>query len=286
MNSPSCAPTHHQDYLMVEAAIEALRARQPEQPPFADIAVGLGVSEGHLRRLFRQWAGVTPKQFLQVLTVERAKVRLCDSATLLDTALDVGLSGASRLHDHFVTLEAMTPAQYRDGGASLHIRYGNIDTPFGQAFIAFTDRGVCQLCFTDGASGEDALGRLEKQFGQARLERDEGAASVLAARLWSVPQDEADHPRLSLLVKGTNFQVQVWRALLRVPDGGLVDYSTIAAHIGRPTATRAVASAIGANPVAVLIPCHRVIRRDGGLGGYRWGLARKQLMLVNELLAD
>lgn len=274
------------DYEMVEATIDLLRARQLNQPVFAQIAAQLNVSEGHLRRLFRRWTGVTPKQFLQALTVESAKLRLDQSATLMDAALDVGLSGASRLHDHFVTLEAMTPADYRDRGAKLRICFGEVETPFGRACVAFTDRGICQLVFTNGAGGEHGEQRVRASFSAATLVRDDEAAARRIAPLWSSHASAQLKPRLPLLVKGTNFQVQVWRALLEIPAGSVADYGTVARQIGRPKATRAVASAIGANPVAMLIPCHRVIRRDGGLGGYHWGISRKQMLLVKERRPD
>lgn len=269
-------------YELVEAAIGYLSEHQNRQPAMADIASHLDVSEGHLQRQFREWTGLTPKQFLQTLTVDRAKRLLDQSAPVMDTAFDVGLSGASRLHDHFVTLEAMTPAEYRDDGARLRIGYGTVDTPFGRAFVAFTERGVCQFSFTGGVTGENGAERLRRTFGRAQLDENQAAAETLIRPMWQSPHSAS----LRLLVKGTNFQVQVWRALLGVPPGALVDYGTVAQRIGRPAATRAVASAIGANPVAVFIPCHRVIRRDGGLGGYRWGLSRKQLLLVKEQRAD
>ncbi|MFK8028850.1 MAG: bifunctional transcriptional activator/DNA repair enzyme AdaA [Gammaproteobacteria bacterium] len=274
------------DYELVEAAIDFLRQGQDTQLSFLKVAEQLGVSEGHLRRLFREWTGLTPKQFLQSLTVDKAKALLNSPSTILATALDVGLSGASRLHDHFVTLEAMTPAEFRDKGVNLTIGCGLVDTPFGRAFIAFTERGVCQFTFVEGAGGEDGEGRLRATFSAARIESDQKGAEALIAPLWQRHHAAVKPLPLRLLVKGTNFQVQVWRALLEVPSGELVDYSTIAQKIKRPKATRAVASAIGANPVALLIPCHRVIRRDGGLGGYRWGLPRKQMLLVKEQRAD
>ncbi len=278
--------TERSNYELVEAAIDYLRDNQHKQPPIAEVAQMLSISEGHLHRLFRDWTGLTPKQFLQALTVDRAKKLLKSPSTVMDTALDVGLSGASRLHDHFITLEAMTPAEYRDGGAQLRIQHGNVTTPFGEAFVAFTDRGVCQFTFVDGSSGEDGEQRLARTFGNADVVHDQSAAEALMAPVWQRSESMEQPAALRLLVKGTNFQVQVWRALLRVQTGVLVDYGTVANDIGRPTATRAVASAIGANPVALFIPCHRVIRRDGNLGGYHWGLARKQMLLVKEQRAD
>ncbi len=281
--------TSHSDpapgnYELVESAIEYFRQHQPSQPSLAEVAGTLGVSEGHLHRLFRDWTGLTPKQFLQSLTVEKAKALLKNPSTVLDTALDVGLSGASRLHDHFVTLEAMTPAEYRDQGVDLDIQFGTVPTPFGQAFVAFTDRGICQFTFTGGLDGENGEERLRRAFARARISNNQEGAIQRVAQYWRSPSAPA--ASLRLLVKGTNFQVQVWRALLQVERGGLVDYGTLAHSIGRPTATRAVASAVGANPVALFIPCHRVIRRDGGLGGYRWGLSRKQMLLVKEQRPD
>ncbi len=271
-------------YDLVEAAIDYLRDHQLTQPAMADVAAFLQVSEGHLHRQFRDWTGLTPKQFLQALTVERAKERLAESSTVLDTALDVGLSGPGRLHDHFVTLEAMTPAEYRDDGAELTIEYGTVYTPFGDAFVAFTARGICLFSFVSGAAGEDGEARLRQMFGRATLRENQAAAAERIGALWNTASGHAGS--LRLLVKGTNFQVQVWRALLCIPEGSLTDYGTIAAQIGRPRATRAVASAIGANPVALFIPCHRVIRRNGDLGGYHWGRARKQLLLVKEQRPD
>ncbi|MEM7082455.1 MAG: methylated-DNA--[protein]-cysteine S-methyltransferase [Pseudomonadota bacterium] len=276
------------DYELVEAAIDYFRDHQNAQPSLAEVARTLGVSDGHLHRLFRSMTGLTPKQFLQALTVEKAKRLLNNpeaSPPVLDTALDVGLSGPGRLHDHFVTLEAMTPAEFRDQGADLTIRHGQIDTPFGRAFLALTERGVCQFGFVDGAQGKDGLSRLQTTFPQAELIADQAVAEQAASTLLDCVNGTSIQP-LRLWVKGTNFQVQVWRALLGLSRGTLCDYASVARQIGKPSATRAVASAVGANPVALVIPCHRVIRRDGGLGGYHWGLARKQMLLAQEVRAD
>ena len=269
------------DYSLIEAAIDYFQRHQETQPSVRTVADHLGVSDGHLQRLFRKWVGLTPKQFLQSLTVERAKHYLEQSGSLLDTSLAVGLSGPGRLHDHFVVLEAMTPAEYRSLGERLRIDYGQVNTPFGRAFAALTERGICQLGFEDGRFGEDGLGRLRDKWPLASLHENEALVTATLEPVWAAWQAGAGSIRV--LVQGSNFQVQVWRALLSVPAGQLVDYSTIAGRIGKPSATRAVASAIGANPVACLIPCHRVIRRDGLLGGYRWGLPRKSMLLAREL---
>lgn len=275
--------TEHRDYKLMERALTYLQTHQQDQPVTAVLADHVGVSEGHLHRMFRRWVGLTPKQFLQTLTVERAKRLLDSSRSVLDTALDVGLSGPSRLHDHFVTLEAVTPAEYRATHNRLSIRWGFVSTPFGRAFVGLTERGICQLTFVEGDEGEDGLSRLQARWPNAILLEDQSSAREALAPLQKDWRD-ANAP-IKFWVQGTNFQVQVWRALLRVPAGAVVDYSALAHFMGKPKATRAVASAIGANPIAFIIPCHRVIRRDGGLGGYRWGVARKSLLLAKELPA-
>lgn len=281
MMNTSLSIANSRDYDLVEAAIDYLQQHQAEQPTVSRTASALGVSDGHLQRLFRKWVGLTPKQFLQSITVEKAKSVLEQSGNLLDTAMEVGLSGPGRLHDHFVVLEAMTPAEFKSLGEQLRIEYGTVSSPFGEAFVAFTDRGICQLTFEEGGFGESGLQRLKQKWPEAHICENAPHATELMNPIWQGWQTGAGSIRL--LVKGSNFQVQVWRALLEIPPGVLLDYSAIAQRIGRPSATRAVASAIAANPVACLIPCHRVIRRDGGLGGYRWGLPRKSLILAGEL---
>lgn len=281
MNTKKHTAPGNSDFELVEAAITYLQQHQAEQPSIQAVANSVGVSDGHLQRLFRKWVGLTPKQFLQSITVEKAKGLLEQSGTVLDTAMAVGLSGPGRLHDHFVVLEAMTPAEYGSLGDRLAIEYGWVDSPFGSAFVAMTDRGICQLGFEDGRFGEDGLERLRKKWPQALLKENTARVTETLDPAWKAFSTGA--PSIRLLVKGSNFQIQVWKALLTIPPGSVVDYSAIARRIGRPTATRAVATAIGENPVACLIPCHRVIRRDGGLGGYRWGLPRKSLLLAQEI---
>jgi AraC family transcriptional regulator of adaptative response/methylated-DNA-[protein]-cysteine methyltransferase len=218
---------------------------------------------------------VSPKRFLQVVTVERAK-HLLDAGreSLLGASDTLGLSSSSRLHDHFVTLEAMTPDQYRRQGQGIGIRHGEAGTPFGRAFLAWTERGLCALHFIEREPKSALVLGLQKSWPGATLTRDLAGASRLAERIF------ADRARsggpIPVLVRGTNFQVAVWRALLRIPEGGFAAYGDIAAAVGRPKAVRAVGTAVGANPCAFVIPCHRVIRESGALGGYRWGLTRKQ----------
>ncbi|MCW5569402.1 MAG: methylated-DNA--[protein]-cysteine S-methyltransferase [Dokdonella sp.] len=264
------------DYERIARAIAYLRRHTARQPALAEVADHVHLSEHHFQRLFTQWAGVSPKRFLQYLTVEDAKARLAASRNVLDLAGDVGLSGPGRLHDLFVTLEAMSPGEARAGGAGLEIRYGVHDTPFGPCVIAATPRGVCGLHFAEGDGSGEA--RLRKDWPEARLIEDRETTALIARRIFDPLAAHAGAP-LALLVKGTNFQVQVWRALLRIPPGALSTYGAIAQHLGRPSAARAVGNAVGANPIGYLIPCHRVIRKTGAFSDYHWGRPRKLAMI-------
>lgn len=261
------------DYERIAKAIEYVSSRVEHQPSLSDVAAHVNLSPHHFQRLFSRWAGVTPKRFLQVLTVERAKALLERMSPLLHISDTVGLSSASRLYDHFVTLEAVTPGEYKAGGAGMTIEFAMHDTPFGAAFIAVTPRGICKLAFLTNAGIEPEIRALAKQWPQARLLNTDKHTSAVAARAFGSTA-QADRP-LSLLVRGTNFQVSVWKALLSIPPGAVTSYTQVAAAVGRPGAARAVGSAVGANPVAWLIPCHRVIQQSGKLGGYRWGECRK-----------
>jgi len=268
------------DFERVAQAIRYLDEHREEQPGLDEVAGAIGLSPFHFQRLFRRWAGISPKRFLQVLTAEHAKTMLRDSASLLDTSLETGLSGPGRLHDVFVALEAMTPGDYKAEGAGLDIEFGAAATPFGTALIARTQRGVCGLEFLepeeDAGPGEAALRR---RWPGARWLRRDATAREVASRIFV--RKSAPEP-LTLLVRGTNFQVQVWRALLRVPPGRVVAYGDLARGVGNPGASRAVGAAVASNPVAYLIPCHRVIRSTGAVGGYRWGTERKLAMLAWE----
>ncbi|HEY9888972.1 MAG TPA: methylated-DNA--[protein]-cysteine S-methyltransferase [Candidatus Obscuribacterales bacterium] len=279
--APERSPELSADYETIAAVIEFIQSQRHQQPNLAAIAAHMHLSEGHLQKLFSRWAGVSPKRFLQLLTVEDAKRRLAASRSLLDVSLATGLSSPSRLHDWFVRLEAMTPGEFRAGGKSLAIAYGLHDTRFGCALIATTDRGICHLQFCEPEGQAAAVARLQQQWPQATLHPDPSGTQPISDRLNAALTPPAAPP-LSVLVQGTNFQVQVWRALLRLPGGSVTTYQAIAESIGKPQATRAVGTAIGANPVAYFIPCHRVIRRTGALGGYRWGLARKSALLAWE----
>jgi AraC family transcriptional regulator of adaptative response/methylated-DNA-[protein]-cysteine methyltransferase len=264
------------DYVRIARAIEFLRRAAPVQPDLAAAAGHVHLSEHHFQRLFTRWAGVSPKRFLQYLTVEHAKLRLVASRNLLDLAGKIGLSGPGRLHDLFVTLEAMSPGEYQSGGAGLAISYGMHDSPFGPALIAATARGICGLHFLDDDG--DAAGLIRRDWPRAELRHDPAGTAMLARRIFPGLTAPTGRP-LALRVKGSNFQIQVWRALLNLRPGDVTTYSHLAASIGRPRSARAVGNAIGANPVAWLIPCHRVIRESGDLSHYRWGRTRKAVLL-------
>lgn len=264
------------DYERIARAIDYLRRHAAEQPALAAVARHVHLSEHHFQRLFTRWAGVSPKRFLQYLTVEHAKSRLAQTGNMLALTADVGLSGPGRLHDLFVTLEAMSPGEMRAGGAGLKIRFGIHESPFGPCLIAVSPRGLCGLNFVASQAAAHAL--LRRDWPHAALAPDAGATASLARRIFDPLAAPHTQP-LALLVRGTNFQIQVWRALLRLPFGSVASYRNIAAQIGHPSAARAVGNAIGANPIAWLIPCHRVIRESGTFGGYRWGENRKAAIL-------
>lgn len=272
------------DYERIAQAIDYIVQNGRRQPGLTEIAADAHLSPHHFQRLFARWVGVTPKRFLQVITVERGK-RLLQSGQLpLLAASDaLGLSSASRLHEHFVNLEGVTPDEYRRGGAGLEIRYGLAEGPFGTTFIAWTGRGICALAFVDADSREMQLESLASQWPGALLVEAQAEAGM---KLHAVFDRAAprEHP-ISVYVQGTNFQIAVWRALLSIQPGELASYGQIASLVGKPRAVRAVGGAIGANPCGFLIPCHRVIRGTGELGGYRWGQTRKQAINAWEAAA-
>ncbi len=275
-------PEQSADYRRIARAIGFIRNHAGSQPSLDRIATAAGLSRFHLQRLFSRWAGISPKRFLQALTVDLAKARLRDRADVLNASLDVGLSGPGRLHDLFVALEAMTPGEYKARGGGLLIRHAFQGSPLGSCFVAVTDRGICALEFADSASDrEEILARFHSEWAEARrLEDPAAAADVLAKVFGNVGR--GGRP-LSVLVRGTNFQVQVWRALLDIPRGTATTYHDVARRMGRPVAQRAVAGAVAANRVGFLIPCHRVLRHDGRLGGYRWGETRKAAALLLDI---
>ncbi|HEX5161586.1 MAG TPA: methylated-DNA--[protein]-cysteine S-methyltransferase [Steroidobacteraceae bacterium] len=260
------------DFTRMTRAIEFIERQFERQPRLAEIARHVGLSEFHFNRLFRRWTGLTPKQYLAEVTARAAGAALRDEPSVMDAAHAVGLSGGGRLHDLTVTLEAMTPGEIRAQGEGVLVRHGVANTPFGSAFLAETPRGLCRLAFIEGDERAE-LASLREQFARAKFVRDDARAAELVAMIWG-----RGGATLPLAVCGTNFQVQVWRALLELGPGATVTYSALARRLGKSNGARAVGNAVGANPVAWVIPCHRVLREGGKLGGYRWGTARKQMI--------
>ena len=262
------------DYDRIAKAIAYIDSRMEIQPTLAQISAHVNMSSSHFQRMFCRWAGVTPKKYLQILTVERAKLLLATSKPLLEISDTLGLSSGSRLYDHFVKLEAVTPGEFKKLGEGLSIKYGVHETPFGLVFVGMTPRGICQFSFMEDAGElDDHLMLLCKRWPIADVSEDVLETAKIVSRIFT--GDKVIDKPLSLHVVGTNFQVNVWRALLQIPQGDLCSYGQVAACVGKPKASRAVGTAIGANPIAFIIPCHRVIQQSGKIGGYHWGETRK-----------
>lgn len=269
-------------YAVVARAITYLRANALRQPSLAELAQAVHMSEGHLQRVFAAWAGLTPKRFLQYLSKEHARRALCDAADLLSASAAAGLSGSGRLHDLMVTCEAMTPGEIKQGGAGVALGFGRAPTPFGDALAGWTGRGLCYLAFLD--DDEDLrLRELAAQWPAAQRQRDDAQARRLMGQVFAVTPQRGT---LHLVLRGSNFQLKVWEALLRVEPSRVVSYSQLARLAGMPKAQRAVGSALAANTIAYLIPCHRVIRESGEPGQYRWGSERKSALLAWEAGRD
>lgn len=266
-------------FTRVAQAIEYLYDHYQEQPDLDAVAAHVHVSPQHLQRQFQALAGVSPKKMLQYISAQHAKAVLQQQGTVLDAAWAAGLSSGGRLHDLFVTLEGMTPGEYKTGGAGLGLSYGFYPSPFGDVLVAATDKGICWMAFADDHT--QALQGLAAEFPQAVLRHTGHPHHAKALAVFGKPSEPTTAAPLHL--KGTPFQLKVWQALLRIPEGHLSSYGHIAAAIGNPNAARAVGTAVGANPVAVLIPCHRVIRESGVIGGYRWQRGRKMALLAREL---
>ena len=262
-------------YERIEQAILFIRDNHLRQPELEEVARHVHLSPFHFQRLFSEWAGVSPKKFLQYISAGHAKVLLRRSRPLTEVAFETGLSGTGRLHDLFLSIEGMTPGAYSRGGQSLTIRYGFGETPFGPVIVAATDRGICHLAFY--TSREEAVGELIRRFPNARFLEEAHPLQQQALKIFS--RDWSDVSDLKLHLKGTPFQLKVWEALLKIPGGSATTYAALAQTIGSPGAQRAVGAAVGANPVAYLIPCHRVILSAGIVGNYHWGSLRKTIML-------
>ena len=266
------------DYRRIEKAIQFIEDHFKSQPSLDQIAASANLSRYHFDRLFKRWAGISPIQFVQFLTLDYTKHQLAESRSLLDTALAAGLSGPSRLHDLFVTFEAMTPGEFKEQGRGLQIEYGFCDSPFGKCLLAATERGICSFGFIDADRKAAAVEDLYQNWPESRFRENPAGIGPLVADIFTTAPNETRRP-FNLLLKGTNFQVNVWKALLRIPEGRVVSYQDIAGLIGRPKSFRAVANAVAINPVAYLIPCHRVITKNGKIHQYRWGSARKKAIL-------
>ena len=271
------------DYERIANVIRFLDRHHTDQPDLNELAAAAGLSPSHFHRLFSAWAGVTPKDFLQCLTLEHVKQLLFDGHNVFDAALDAGLSGPGRLHDLCVTLEAASPGEMKNGGVGMQIDYGFAETPFGEALIAETKRGICHLSFVDVGGRERVLNLLTSDWPNAKLNRNDSRIAERAAAIFAASARSTSDRPLRAFVRGTPFQIRVWRALLRIPTGSLTTYGRLAEAIGQSKAARAVGSAVGANPISFIVPCHRVIRETGALGNYGGGRIRKQVMVGWEL---
>ena len=271
-----------EDYEQIAQAIAYLRDNARQQPSLEQIASQFGLSPWHFQRKFKAWVGVSPKRFLEFLTVQHAKELLDKSASVLDAALDLGLSGPGRLHEQFVSIEAVTPGQYKRLGNGLKIYYGVHPCPIGMMLLAQTGKGICELAFGSMEVLDREVKDMERRWPAAQVSHAPQRTAPTADRLFSPGNREqtGQKTEFQLFVKGTNFQVNVWRALLRIPEGSLISYKQLAQMTGNPSAVRATASAVGANPVSYLIPCHRILRTSGELGGYHWGLERKRALIA------
>ena len=266
------------DYDLVKHPRAFISENWREQPSLETLADQAGLSPTHLQRLFTRWAGLSPKAFLQAVTLDHARGLLRDSASILDASYELGLSGPGRLHDLFVTHEGMSPGIYKAHGRGLSIRYGFHDCPFGRALILITSEGLAGLAFADHGKEKSALADMTSRWPEATYVEDQQATASYARRIFEAERWQPDQP-LKIVFIGTDFEIRVWETILRIPFGKASTYSDIACHIGKPKAARAVGTAVGKNPISFVVPCHRVLEKSGGLGGYHWGLTRKRAIL-------
>ena len=262
-------------YKQIEKAIKYIDENFKEHPSVDEVAKNIGMSKYHFIRVFKEYVGVTPKQFLHCVTLNYAKEHIKESKSILDSSLDIGLSSTSRLHELFVNLIGVTPKEWKEKGKDVHITYGFGQTPFGEALIGFTDKGICYLGFIDN-NKKEIFQRFNELWENANLIFDEKLACEYLENIFVKNQ------KYPLLVKGTNLQINVWKALLNLPNGIVATYSDIANYLDKPKAVRAIASAIGRNHIGYLIPCHRVIAKSGAMSGYRWGIERKKILIAYE----
>ena len=266
------------DYELVKHTLAFISENWREQPSLDTLADQAGLSAPHLQRLFTRWAGLSPKAFLQAVTLDHARGLLRDSASILDASYELGLSGPGRLHDLFITHEGMSPGIYKAKGRGLKIQYGFHDCPFGRALILITDEGLAGLAFSDHGDEKTAFADMSSRWPEANYTKNEAATAPYAKRIFESERWKSDQP-LKVIFIGTDFEIRVWETLLRIPFGKASTYSDIASHLGKPSAARAVGSAVGKNPISFVVPCHRVLGKSGGLCGYHWGLTRKRAIL-------
>ena len=266
------------DYDSVRRAIAFISEHWRQQPTIESVADAAAVTPDELHHLFRRWAGLTPKAFMQALTLDHAKNLLRDSASVLDAALDSGLSGPGRLHDLFVTHEAMSPGEWKNGGAGMTLRFGFHASPFGTAIVIASDRGLAGLAFADPGDEQSALADMQRRWPRAIYLEDHAGTARIARRIFDPTLWRPDEP-LRVILIGTDFEVRVWETLLKIPMGRAVCYSDIANKIKAPKASRAVGTAVGKNPISFVVPCHRALGKGGALTGYHWGITRKQAMI-------
>jgi AraC family transcriptional regulator of adaptative response/methylated-DNA-[protein]-cysteine methyltransferase len=275
-----------EDYQRIEQAIRYIEANAHQQPELGEIAANLNLSEYHFQRLFTRWAGISPKRFLQFLTKENAKQLLARSTNLLEATYETGLSSPGRLHDLFVQTEAVTPGEYKSRGRGIQIAYGFHPTPFGECLLALTGRGICFLAFVDG-NRQSALAQLKQDWTNAALTEDPSRTAPIVEQAFSLQPGTRLTPRepraITLHLRGTNFQLKVWEALLRLPSGQVTSYESLAERVCSSRAARALGNAVAHNPVAYLIPCHRVLQKSGNFGNYRYGATRKKALLIREI---
>jgi AraC family transcriptional regulator of adaptative response/methylated-DNA-[protein]-cysteine methyltransferase len=269
------------DYCRIERAILFLEENYHRQPELREVAQSVHLSEFHFQRLFRRWAGISPKRFIQFLTLKHAKKLLKASHSVLDATYDAGLSSPGRLHDLFVNIEAMTPGEFKAQGAGLRISYGFHSSIFGECLLAVTERGICGLGFIGAGGRAQILRDFQARWPEAHWEENTQLTQRYIRSIFGGEKRNGNRP-ITLVLEGTNFQIKVWEALLRIPMGSVIPYEELAARVCSTRAARAVGGAVGKNPIAFLIPCHRVIRKAGGIGGYHWGAARKKAMLAWE----
>jgi AraC family transcriptional regulator, regulatory protein of adaptative response / methylated-DNA-[protein]-cysteine methyltransferase len=266
------------DYAVVRRAIAYISEHWRAQPEIEEIAAAVGTTTADLHHVFRRWAGLTPKAFLQAITLDNARRLLRSSASVLDAAYEVGLSGPGRLHDLFVTHEAMSPGEWKSGGEGLSVAYGFHPSPFGSALVMTTERGLAGLAFADPGEEDAALDDMRGRWTKARYGEDKERTAAIARRIFDPTLWRPERP-LRVVLIGTDFEVRVWETLLGIPMGRATTYSDIAAKLGKPKASRAVGAAVGKNPVSFVVPCHRVMGKSGDLTGYHWGITRKRAML-------